>query len=182
MHAVIRTHLDAMRSGDKNEQDAAFQYLIAATAVPVEWAYEAWGELLGSLRHEDNRTRSIAAQVLCNLAKSDTKKRMVRDVDALLAVTRDERFVTARHCMQSLWKVGVAGESQRKTLLDGLAARFRESISEKNCTLIRYDILEGLRKVYDAVGDEQIRKLASELMETEKDLKYKKKYATLWKR
>jgi len=39
-----------------------------------------------------------------------------------------------------------------------------------------------LRKVYDAVGDEKIRKLASELMDTEKDLKYKKKYATIWKR
>jgi hypothetical protein len=107
---------------------------------------------------------------------------MVRDVPALLAVTKDERFVTARHCMQSLWKVGVAGESQRRVLVDGLTDRFQECIAEKNCTLIRYDILESLRKVYAVVADEAIRQRALALIETEADLKYRKKYATLWKR
>jgi hypothetical protein len=106
---------------------------------------------------------------------------MVRDVHALLNVTKDEKFVTARHCMQSLWKVGVAGESQRKVLVDGLSARFRECVAEKNCTLIRYDILECLRKIYDVVGDEKLRAKALELIETEEDPKYRKKYATVWK-
>lgn len=181
MDQLIRAHLDALRSEDKELQNGAFQHLIAATAGPVDWAYEAWDELLESLRHKDNRRRAIASQILCNLAKSDPKKRMVKDVPALLAVTKDERFVTARHCMQSLWKVGAAGESQRKVLVEGLKARFQECAAEKNCTLIRYDILESLRKVYDASRDEKVKQKALELMATEKDLKYRKKYATLWK-
>ena len=83
--------------------------------------------------------------------------------------------------MQSLWKVGVAGKKQQKILVDGLADRFKECVAEKNCTLIRYDIIQSLRNVYDAVKDEKIRGKARELIETEEDLKYHKKYASLWR-
>jgi hypothetical protein len=47
--------------------------------------------------------------------------------------------------------------------------------------LIRYDILQSLRNVYDVTKDEKIRAKAMELIETEGDTKYRKKYATLWK-
>jgi len=182
MDAVLRTHLDTIRSGDKDAQGAAYQALLAAMREPVDWAYEAWDELLAGLRSKDNRHRSIAAQLLCNLAKSDPELRMVRDLPALIAVTKDEKFVTARHCLQTLWKAGAAGERQRRVLVDGLAHRFAECISEKNCTLIRYDIQESLRKLYEAAGDAAIKQRALALIETEEDLKYRKKYATLWSR
>jgi len=107
---------------------------------------------------------------------------MLKDFEKLLIVTKDERFVTARHCMQSLWKVGVAGKKQQKVYVDGIERRFKECITEKNCTLIRYDILQSFRNVYDAVKDEKIREKALELIETEDDLKYRKKYATLWRK
>lgn len=155
--------------------------MLEATAKPVDWAYEVWDEMVEALRHKDNRLRSIAAQVLCNLAKSDPNKRILKDFDALLAVTKDERFVTARHCLQSLWKIGTAGKDQQKKLVDGLAGRFAECITEKNCTLIRFDIIQGLRRLYDAVKDETIRQKALALIETEEDLKYRKKYAGEWR-
>jgi len=47
--------------------------------------------------------------------------------------------------------------------------------------LIRYDILQSLRNVYNAVKDEKIREKAMGLIETEEDLKYRKKYASLWR-
>ncbi len=123
-----------------------------------------------------------ATQVLANLAKSDSKQRMLKDFEAILAVTKDEKFVTARHTLQALWKVGAAGKKQQKLVVERLADRFRECAAEKNCTLIRYDIIEGLRKLYDEVQDEKIREKALELIETEEDGKYRKKYATVWKR
>jgi hypothetical protein len=162
-------------------QNRAFLYILKATDKSVDWSYDVWDDLIKNLRHKDNHNRAIAAQVLCNLAKSDPKKRMLKDFPALLAVTRDERFVTARHCLQALWKVGVAGKKQRELLVSGLDGRYRECITEKNCTLIRYDIIQSLRNVYDAVKDEQVKAKALELIETEEDLKYRKKYATLWK-
>jgi hypothetical protein len=181
LNQLSQTSLDELRSNNKESQDKAFLDLSAETAKPVVWAYEVWEELVELLGDKDNRRRAIASQILCNLAKSDPEKRMLKDIPQLLAITKDERFVTARHCMQSLWKVGVAGEEQRTALLDGLAARFRECAAEKNCTLIRYDIVESLRKMYDDTGDERVRQKALSLIESEDDLKYRKKYAGVWK-
>lgn len=162
MDSTVRANLDAVRSGDRDAENAAYSFLMEATAGSVGWAYEAWDEVVAMLRHRSNRVRAIASQVLCNLAGSDPEERILRDLDALLEVTRDERFVTARHCLQSLWKVGAAGERQRQALTQGLERRFHECVSEKNCTLIRYDIIQVLRKVYDAAPDEAVSRTAQE--------------------
>jgi len=180
MDEIIRTHIDNIFSTDKVLQNQAYYFLIEATDQPVDWAYEAWDKLVEGLRHKDNHVRAITSQILCGLAKSDPEKRMLKDFDALLAVTKDERFVTARHCLQSLWKLGAVGAEQQKRYLDGLESRFNECITEKNCTLIRYDILQSFRNVYDQVKDETIREKALALIETEDDLKYRKKYASVW--
>jgi hypothetical protein len=181
MDKSIRTNLDNLWSQDRELQSKAFQSILKATDQPVDWAYEAWDELVQGLSHKDNHDRAIAAQVLCNLAKSDPKNRISEDLDALLTLTKDERFVTARHCMQALWKVGIVGAQQRQVYLAGLERRFHECLTEKNCTLIRYDILQGFRNVYDVVKDEKIRAKALELIEAEDDVKYRKKYLTLWR-
>jgi hypothetical protein len=177
MDPTTRTYLDNLRS-----EDRALQNVIQATDKPVDWVYDVWDDMVAGLTHKDNHVRAISAQVLCNLAKSDSKQRMLKDFDALLAVTKDERFVTARHCMQNLWKVGAAGKPQQQVLLDGLERRYQECITEKNRTLIRYDIIHGLRNLYDVVKDEAIREKALALIETEADTKYRKKYATVWRR
>jgi hypothetical protein len=181
MDEITRKALDNLYSQDRAAQNQAFFAVLAATDQPVDWAYEVWDKLLTGLEHKDNHVRAIAAQVLCNLAKSDPKNRMLKDFDALLAVTKDKRFVTARHTTQALWKVGLAGNAQQPLVVSGLAKRFHECSAEKNATLIRYDILAGLRKLYDQVADESIRETALALIESEQDLKYRKKYTTLWK-
>jgi hypothetical protein len=47
--------------------------------------------------------------------------------------------------------------------------------------LIRYDIIQGLRNLYDEVKDETVREKALALIESEEDMKYRKKYATVWR-
>jgi len=182
MDKTLRTRLDHLWSKDRQLQNNAFLAMLKATDKPVDWAYEAWDELLANLTDPDNHNRAIAAQVLCNLAKSDPRRQMLRDFDRLLAVTKDERFVTARHCMQALWKVGVAGAEQQKMYLHGLERRVKECITEKNGTVIRYDILQSLRNVYDATREDRLKDAAWELIEIEDDLKYRKKYASLWRK
>jgi hypothetical protein len=80
-----------------------------------------------------------------------------------------------------MWKVAAAGKQLQKRVVQRLANRFHECISEKNCALIRYDIIEVFRRLYDEVKDEKVKEKALELIETEKDLKYRKKYAGLWR-
>lgn len=182
MDKKTQAHFVNIHSEDPQLQNEAFTYLLKVTDQSVDWAYEVWDDLLKDLRHKDNHVRAIAAQVLCNLAKSDPKNRMLKDLDALLLVTHDERFVTARHCMQALWKVGVSGKKQQKLYMEKMTARFQECATEKNCTLIRYDIQQSIRNVYDVMKDETLKENALALIETETDLKYRKKYSTVWRR
>lgn len=180
MDSKTQKHVDNLRSEDRELQNQAFSYILKETEKPVDWAYEIWDQLVEGLRHKDNHVRAISAQILANLARSDPKNRMQKDFPALMAVTKDEKFVTARHTLQSIWKVGMETKMQ-KTVVEALANRFKDCITEKNWTLIRYDIIQDLRNLYDEGKDEKIKQKALELIETEEDAKYKKKYASLWK-
>lgn len=181
MEDTTRRQWDALRSQDGELRYAALNALIATTEQPVTWAYDVWDELLAGLRHPDNHQRAIAAQLLCNLAKSDPEQRILRDFDRLLVVTRDERFVTARHSLQAFWKVGAVSPEHRQLVVERLAERFRAAAGEKNGTLIRFDIVEGLRKLYNQVGDETVREAALALIATEVNPTYQKKYASVWR-
>lgn len=172
--------LDDIRSADRQVQGAAFEALMATTNQTVDWADNGWDRLVGDLDHRDNRTRSIAAQVLCNLAKSVDQERMLAALPALMQVTHDERFVTARHCLQSLWKLGVSGQVQRDAYRQALTARFDAAGGAKNGTLIRADIIESLRRVHEETGDQTIHDTAEQLISTEPDEKYRRKYTKLW--
>ncbi len=66
---LFKELLEGLRSPSKDSQNRAFEGLLKATEEPVAWAYELWDDLLLTLRDGDNRQRSIAAQVLSNLAK-----------------------------------------------------------------------------------------------------------------
>ena len=180
MDSKTQKHINNLRSEDRDLQNQAFSYILAATEKPVDWTYEVWDQLVEGLRHKDNHVRAISAQILANLAQSDPKNRMQKDFPALMAVTGDEKFVTARHTLQSIWKVGREKKMQ-KMVVDALADWFKNSITHKNCTLIRYDIIQDLRNLYDEIKDEKIREKALSLIETEEDAKYKKKYASVWK-
>ncbi len=184
MDDTTRKMLDDVFSPEREVQNRAYEGLIPATEQPVDWAYEAWDRLVAALKHKDNLVRAIVSQVLCNLAQSDPQNRMLKDFDALLEVTKDERFVTARHCLQAIWKVGLVAPAQRQMLLEGLARRYRECIREKNGTLIRHDIIVDLHTLYEHIPDAairaDIRARALALIETEEDLKYRKKYAGVW--
>lgn len=181
MDKMIRTHLDNIRSADAQLQNKAYMALMEETEKPVDWAYEAWDELIEGLTHKDNHVRAICGQLLGNLGKSDPKGRMQKDFDKLLAVTKDERFVTARHTMQNIWKVGLGGKNAQILVVKGLEKRYKECVVEKNGALIRYDILVSMRNLYNATTSSEIMEKALELIELEKDPKNKKKYASVWK-
>ena len=182
MDKTIRTHLDNIHSTDAQLQNKAYMSLMQETEKPVDWAYEAWDELIEGLTDKDNHVRAICGQLLGNLGKSDPKGRMKKDFDKLLAVTKDERFVTARHTMQNIWKVGLGGKNAQILVVKGLEKRYKECVTEKNGKLIRYDILVSMRNLYNATTSSEIKEKALELIELEKDLKNKKKYASVWKK
>lgn len=182
MDKIIRSKMDDIFHGDGETQFRAYDYLMKESEKPVSWAYDVWDELIEGLTHKDNHVRAICGQLLGNLGKSDQKGRMQKDFDKLLAVTKDERFVTARHTLQNIWKVGLGGKNAQILVVKGLEKRYKECISEKNGSLIRYDILVALRNLYNATTSSEIKEKALELIEIEKDAKNRKKYAGVWKK
>ncbi|HLR52269.1 MAG TPA: hypothetical protein VK072_05265 [Candidatus Avamphibacillus sp.] len=181
MDSNIRTSISNLKSEDKNIRYEAFTKLFSMTENKVDWAYEVWDFLMDDLTHPNNHRRAIASQLLANLAKSDPDKRMKEDFPKIFAVTKDERFVTARHTLQSVWKIGLVNNDYKSMVVQALKNRFKECENEKNYTLIRYDIIVGLKKLYDVDKDETIKKLALTLIDSEQDTKYQKKYAGVWK-
>jgi hypothetical protein len=49
MDGITRTNLAALYSPDAQVQNQAFSAILAATAQPVDWAYEIWEDLLAAL-------------------------------------------------------------------------------------------------------------------------------------
>ncbi|RIU94726.1 hypothetical protein [Oceanobacillus picturae] len=180
MDSQMELEFEKSKSGDKEERFEAYQTILEATDQKVDWAYEVWDQLLEDLTHKDNHQRSRAAQYLANLAKSDPDMRMMNDFPMLWEVTKDEKFVTARHSLQSIWKVGIAGTPQKEMVMEYMVERFKGT-DEKNYTLIRNDILQNMRNLYDHYNEESIEQTALDLIETVEDKKYKKKYMGIWK-
>jgi hypothetical protein len=181
MDKVTRNYFNNLTSEDKNAQYEAYVRIMETLDEPVDWAYEVWDELREDLTHSDNHRRSRAAQFLSGLAKSDPERKILNDFAFVWEVTKDPMFVTARHSLQSIWKIGLAGEDAKKLVLDALYGRYASCVKEKNSSMIRFDILQGLKRLYDKTNDEEIKAKSLELIEAEDDIKYRKKYAALWK-
>ncbi|ALC82761.1 MULTISPECIES: hypothetical protein [Bacillus] len=181
MDSITKSYFENLEAKDKSLQLEAFQNIMDATKGKVDWAYEVWDQLIEWLTDPDNHRRSRAAQFLAGLAISDPDKRMLCDFPALWEVTKDPKFVTARHSLQSIWKVGLAGPEQKEMVLNHIIERFKNGMNEKHYTLIRYDMIEGLKKLYDEINDEHIKEIAMTLIESEEDSKYRKKYLSAWK-
>ncbi|QOY35249.1 hypothetical protein AWH56_021550 [Anaerobacillus isosaccharinicus] len=181
MDSQMKMAFEKSKTGDKDERYEAYHTILKVTDQNVDWAYEVWDQLVEDLNHKDNHQRSRAAQYLANLAKSDPEMRIMKDFPKLWEVTKDKKFVTARHCLQSIWKVAIAGTSQKEMVMNYMVVRFKNGTDEKNFTLIRNDILHNMKNLYEHLHDEDIKETALDLIETVDDKKYKKKYMDIWK-
>lgn len=67
-----------------------------------------------------------------------------------------EKTVTARHTLQALWRIGLAGPTQKALVVDALETRFRECIGEENASLVRTDLITAMGRLASAVVDPHI--------------------------
>lgn len=181
MNARVRALFAARESPDRDAAYQAFVDLMTLAEKPVDWSYEVWDQLVSDLAHKDGHQRAFAAQLLARLALSDPENRMRRDFAALAAVTKDEKTVTARHTLQSIWRVGLASENHRALVLDALAKRYRECSSEKNGSLVRSDVVRALGCLFRATGHASVETYAGLLIASEKDDKAQKKQRASWR-
>lgn len=138
--------------------------------------------MLGDLSHRDGHKRSFSAQMLSRLAISDPDGRMLRDFPAVAAVMKDDKTVTARHTLQSLWRIALAGPDRMSLVLDALKTRFRECLGEKNASLVRTDVITALVRLRRAVDAPETEAQAEALIASEEDEKARKKQRAAWRK
>ncbi len=160
----------------------ALEALFSLTEGPVDWAYDAWPGLVQDLGSADNHRRSVAGAMLCRLAISDPEHRILKLMPLLERTIRDERFVTARHVLQGLWRAGVPGTSHADTVIDALERRFADSAPEKSGSLVRTDILECLGKLARFGQAARIDGTARSLIDTEPDTGAQAKLRAAWRK
>lgn len=181
MNTNIHLLFEKFKTGNKEERYEAYQDFLNKTEQKVDFAYEIWDELLVDLTNKDGHIRSGAAQFLANLVKSDPENRILSDFPKVWAVTKDDKFVTARHSLQVMWKIGIAGKPQKELVMNALMERFKTEQDEKNHTLIRNDIIQNMKYLYDYYDDDTIKQTALDLIETVDEDNYKKKYLRIFK-
>lgn len=119
--------------------------LLKLTEQKVDWVYEVWDSLVENFNHPNNHTRSIVGQFISNLTKSNYEGRIKQDFPKLIELTKDKMFVTARHVLLSIRKIGLTGENNLSLVLKGLSEKYINCTEEKNWTLIRADIIQSLK-------------------------------------
>ncbi|UOQ48511.1 hypothetical protein MUN88_21190 [Gracilibacillus caseinilyticus] len=174
MNNAVQSYFENLKSKDRNKQYQAYNQLIAEMKKEVDWAYEVWDKLVEDLSSKDAHDRSRAGQFLSYLAISDPENRILEDFDQVWQVTYDEKFVTARHTLQAIWRIALAGEQHERLVVDRMTDRFINGTDEKNYTLRRNDMIQNLYNIYQVTENPEIEKVALSLIELEEDSKYRK--------
>ena len=171
MNKQIENFFSDLESKDDPKRLKALKAVLHATEAKVDWIYDKWDWLINKLNDENSFQRSISIMILCNLAVSDSKKKMSDILKAILSHTKDEKFITSRQTIQNIWKIAVAIPNLKTEIVGHLSKRFKECITEKHYNLIRQDIIQSMK----AMDDQAVYAQAMALVEKEQDPKYKKK-------
>jgi len=177
MDSKIRQAVNNLDSKDDKIRMDALKNMLVLTEKPVDWAYEVWDKMLEKLDHPNSYQRTIGIKMLCSLANSDPENRMAESLDTILAHTKDEKFITSRQCLQSIWQAAGGGSTvNREKIIAHLASRYRECTTEKHYNLLRLDIIQSLCNLQQQQPDDSLLKLIQELIAEEEEPKYRKKY------
>jgi hypothetical protein len=181
MDKSLKELMDNLGSTDDSIRFCALQSILKLTESQVDWVYDVWDDLFEKLDHENSYQRSIAIMLLCNLAKSDTEDRLADSLDLLLGHTKDEKFITSRQCIQSIWKIALSSKRSREEVLTHLESRYQECSDERHYNLIRQDIIQSLMHLYEEEKDDTLLIRVQDLILEEKEVKHRKKYKAILK-
>jgi hypothetical protein len=171
--------IEDLRSDNDSIRMNALKRVLELTESRVDWIYDVWDGLFEMLKDKNSFKRSIGIMVLCNLAKSDIEDRLSGSIDLILAHTHDEKFVTSRQCLQNIWKLALTCEDNFKRIISHLEMRFMECINEDHYNLLRQDIIQSMKAIYDSTSDKSVFKKARLLISEENETKYRKKYEAI---
>lgn len=160
----VAAHLSVLRAGTPREQAEALQALSRLAEEPVTWAAAAWPPLLEIASRRANENCAVAGRLLCLLAKDGQATPMLRDLDKVFGLVKDDRLAVARTVLREFWRVGLVSDDLRRAVVDRLQDWFHNCTTGKNSIQIRFDIIDGLAKLHRATGDPYVSQVTSTIV------------------
>lgn len=94
-----------------------------------------------------------------------------------MGLVDDEKFITERQYLQSVWKVALVDPAYEKKIVAQLKAEFAACAAKKHVNLLRLDIVASLAKIMAGTGEAGMRREIEALIATEEGEKERKKYS-----
>jgi len=181
--AGIDLLMERLKSARDDERYSALTELLAITEEKVPWFAEYREGLAAKLADANSYQRSIGAMLLANLAKSEGKKgEFGKLLPALMGLVDDEKFITERQYLQSVWKVALVDPAYEKRIVAQLKSEFAACAAKKHANLLRLDIVAGLAKIMAGTGKAGMRREIEALIATEEGEKERKNTQPPWRR
>ncbi len=168
----IDTLFSNLESKDNKIRYDAFQELLTITDSEVEWVYDKWLDLIGKLSSDNSYQRSIGLMLLANLAKSDHENRISEILLKFFDCFNDEKFITSRQCIQSIWKIAICNKSNCGRIVAELERTYYENIHlRSHGNLIKDDVIFSLSQITKHLNDKTTFDIAKKLIADEIDPK-----------
>jgi hypothetical protein len=172
-----------LESKDDKIRYPAFKKLQEVTEKKVTWIYDKWFTLTEKLESDNSHQRTIGLTLLANLSKSDEELWIAKIIDKYLEHFDDEKFITARLCIQAVWKIALVNDRLRRKIINSLEQSYWRNIHLKtHGNLIRQDIVASLDQIFQNTKDKEVINLVLRIAAEETDDKIIKKLNALVKK
>ena len=143
-----------------NEKDDDIRYatflLLQMLSQKDDRVYKHWDTFVGKLSQENSYQRSLGIMLIAENIIWDKDEQFAKICSAYLEHCDDEKFVTARQCIQGLNKIISQTNRYRKEIIDRLVGLDFEKRKDTQKGLLLLDTVEVLGKLYQEEKDEKI--------------------------
>lgn len=168
----LEVMFQTLESKDNNARYEAFKKLFELTEQKVDWIYDYWQTLVDMLSSRNSFHRSIGLLLIANLTRSDSEDKFSDIADRYLTFLEDEKFITARLCLQNVWRIAVNKEAYRVIISDALKSAYSRNIHlKRNQNLIKQDVIFSLAKIAGFYKDEILSNEIEIIVKNETDKK-----------
>lgn len=151
------------------EKDDTIRYATFTTlrlvSARCDLVYHYWDTFAGMMDDPNSYQRSIGLMMISENIRWDSADKFSKICPSYLKHCEDEKFITARQCIQGLIKIVDHTQKYRKEILDTLLGINLETKKDTQVGLLLLDIVEVLGELYEEEPEKRIENYLKEKYE-----------------
>lgn len=144
-----------LREKDDNIRYTAFLLLQLLSAID-DRVYRHWDTLADMVGDSNSYQRSLGLMLIAENIRWDTENKFAAICDEYLSHCDDEKFITARQCIQGLHKVLEHSTMYRDQIVNALVKIDIGKRKDTQQSLMLLDIIGVLKKIYDETTEKRV--------------------------